>query len=147
VPHYDVRSHNLEFGTKLHSTDGDNLNYTMRMLGRRGVMNATLITTQQTLERDLAAFRPVLAGFAYKPEESYAAYKEGDKVSEYGLAALVAGGAAAAAAKGGLFKGLLILLAKFGKIIAIGFIAVLASMRRFIGRLFGRGEDLGPPPA
>ena len=36
-----------------------------------------------------------------------AAYKDGDKVSEYGLAALVTGGAAAAVAKTGLFKGLL----------------------------------------
>lgn len=146
APHYDRASHNLEFGTALHADDGDNVNYTTRILGRHGTMNATLVTSPQTLQSDLGEFRRALGGFAFKPEESYAAYKEGDKVSEYGLAALVAGGAAAALAKGGLLKVILAGLAAFWKLIAVGVVAVLAGARRFFGRVTGGGAELGPPP-
>jgi len=136
VPHYDTASHNLEFGTNLSSPDGDNVNYTMRMLGRRGVMNATLVTSAETLPSDLKDFRTAMAGFAYKPDESYAAYKEGDKVSEYGLAALVAGGAAAAVVKAGAAKGLIAILLGFWKVIAVGVVGLFAA----IARLFGGGR-------
>jgi uncharacterized membrane-anchored protein len=111
-PHYDAASHNLEYGLTLGAPSGNNINYHMRILGRRGVMDATLVTSAETLQTDLAEFRAANKGFSFNPDESYAAFKEGDKVSEYGLAALVTGGAAAAALKGGLFKGLLLFLAK-----------------------------------
>jgi len=146
-PHYDPKTHNLEYGVKLASADGENINYHMRMLGRRGVMDATLITTPQYLQQDLLEFRAANGGFAFKAEEGYGAYKEGDKVSEYGLAALVTGGAAAAALKGGLLKGLLAGLAAFWKLIAVGVVAFFAVFRRFFARLFGKGDELGPPPA
>jgi len=129
-PHYDPTTHNLEYGLSLASLKGDNVNYTARILGRRGVMTATLISDSEHLQTNLAAFRKTLAGFAYVPDESYAAYKDGDKVSEYGLAALVAGGAAAAALKGGLLKGLLVGLAAFWKLIAVGVVGAFAALRR-----------------
>lgn len=146
-PHYDPTTHNLEYGLTLGSADGQNINYHMRMLGRRGVMDAALITTPQYLQQDLAEFRNANGGFAFKPDENYAAFKQGDKVSEYGLAALVTGGAAAAVLKGGLLKGLLAGLAAFWKLIAVGVVAFFAAFKRFFARLFGKGEDLGPPPA
>ncbi|MES2291332.1 MAG: DUF2167 domain-containing protein [Pseudomonadota bacterium] len=146
VPHYDRASHNLEFGTVLSSDGSENVNYTVRMLGRRGVMNATLVTSPETLQHDLGAFRVAMAGFAFKPDESYAAYTDGDKVAEYGLAALVTGGAAAAVVKAGAAKGIFAVLAAFWKVIAVGAIAAFAAFRGFLARLFGRGKDLGPPP-
>jgi uncharacterized membrane-anchored protein len=146
-PHYDPATHNLEYGVTLGSPDGSNINYHLRMLGRRGVMDATLITSPDTLNNDLAQFRKANTDFSYTPDESYAAYKDGDKVSEYGLAALVTGGAAAAALKGGLLKGLLAGLAAFWKLIAVGVIAFFGIFRRFFGQLFGKGEELGPPPS
>jgi len=145
-PHYDPTTHNLEYGVKLASAEGENINYHMRMLGRRGVMDATLITSPQYLREDLAEFRAANGGFAFKPDESYAAFKQGDRVSEYGLAALVTGGAAAAVLKGGLLKGLLAGLAAFWKVIAVGLVAFFAAFKRFFARLFGKGEELGPPP-
>ncbi len=144
VPHYDAATKNLEFGLTLGSPQGENVNYTTRMLGRRGVMNATLVTSGQTLQADLAKFRTVMKGFAYGPDETYAAYKDGDKVSEYGLAALVTGGAAAVAAKKGLFAGLLLIIAKFGKIIAVAGFALVAGLLAFFRRR--KDKDLGPPP-
>lgn len=137
-PHYDKVTHNLEYGVILSSPSGQNINYHMRILGRRGVMDAALVTSQSTLESDLAAFREANKGFSFNENERYGAYKDGDKVSEYGLAALVTGGAAAAVAKTGLFKGLLILLLKFWKLIAIGVVGLFVSLKRFFG--FG-GDD------
>jgi uncharacterized membrane-anchored protein len=132
-PHYDKTTNNLEYGVILSAPSGTNINYHMRILGRRGVMDAALITSQEYLQADLAEFRAVNKAFHFKVDESYAAFKDGDKVSEYGLAALVTGGAAAAAMKGGLFKGLLLLLAKFWKLIALGVIGLFAGFRKFFG--------------
>jgi uncharacterized membrane-anchored protein len=143
-PHYDPTSHNLEYGLTLSTASGSNINYSMRILGRRGVMDATLITSAETLQADLADFRAANKGFAFNTEESYGAFKDGDKVSEYGLAALVTGGVAAAALKGGLFKGLLIFLAKFWKLIAVAVVAAGAGIKRV---LFGnRSNDLVEAP-
>jgi uncharacterized membrane-anchored protein len=133
-PHYDPTTNNLEYGINISAPSGQNINYHMRILGRRGVMDATLVTSAETLQSDLAAFRAANKGFAFLPDESYAAFKEGDRVSEYGLAALITGGAAAAAAKKGLFAGLLLLLAKFWKLILIAAVAGFAGFRRFFGR-------------
>ena len=145
-PHYDTRTHNLEYGVTLSSQGSSNINYHMRMLGRRGVMDAALVTSAETLQADLAEFRAANSSFAYNNGEDYGSYKQGDKVSEYGLAALVTGGAAAAALKTGLFAGLLKGLAAFWKLIAVGVIAGFAGIKRFFGRVTGRGEELGPPP-
>jgi uncharacterized membrane-anchored protein len=145
-PHYDPATHNLEYGITLRNGTSDNVNYHLRMLGRRGVMDAALITSPEYLKDDLAEFKAANRGFQYGTEENYASYKEGDKVSEYGLAALITGGAAAAAVKGGLLKGLIAALAAFWKVIAVGVVAFFGAFRKFFGRLFGRGETLGPPP-
>ncbi len=145
-PHYDPATHNLEYGITLRTGTSDNVNYHLRMLGRRGVMDAALITSPEYLKEDLAEFKAANQGFNYAAEENYASFAEGDKVSEYGLAALVTGGAAAAVVKGGLLKGLLAGLAAFWKLIAVGVVAFFGAFRKFFGRLFGRGEELGPPP-
>ncbi|MCP1768921.1 putative membrane-anchored protein [Bradyrhizobium japonicum] len=46
VPHYDIQTKRLEWGTKLREESGDvTVNYTIRLLGRSGVMNATLVSS------------------------------------------------------------------------------------------------------
>lgn len=82
------------------------VNYTSRLLGRSGVMSAVLVSSPQTLNDDMKAFNGALASYQFNAGEQYAEFKSGDKIAEYGLAALVVGGAAAAAAKAGLFKSL-----------------------------------------
>jgi uncharacterized membrane-anchored protein len=136
-PHYDSKTKNLEYGIILSAPSGENVNYTLRMLGRRGVMDAALVTSAENLQKDLAEFRTANASFAYTKGEDYASYQEGDKVSEYGLAALVTGGAAAALLKGGLLKTILVFLGAFWKIIAVGVVAA------FVGlvKLFSRRKD------
>lgn len=145
-PHYDTATHNLEYGVIFSSEGSTNINYHMRMLGRHGVMDAALVTTPQYLQTDLTEFRAANRTFAYNLGEDYGSFKDGDKVSEYGLAALVTGGVAAAALKGGLLKGLLAGLAAFWKLIAVAVVAGFAAAKRFFGKIAGSGEELGPPP-
>jgi uncharacterized membrane-anchored protein len=106
-PRYDRGRHNLEWGTRFRDSDsGIYANYTTRILGRDGVMVTVLVTNPENMTQDLASFRQVLAGFSYAPGRSYAEFRPGDRVAEYGLAALVTGGAAAALAKSGGGKAL-----------------------------------------
>jgi uncharacterized membrane-anchored protein len=130
-PHYDVQSKRLEWGTKLRGETGDiSVNYTVRMLGRTGVMSVILVSDPASLESDMKAFKAGLRGFDFASGQKYSEFRTGDKVAEYGLAALVVGGAAAAAAKAGLFKFL-------GKFIWVGLIALgglWAALRKFFSR-------------
>lgn len=106
-PHYDSGSKRLEWGMRLRDEKGGlHVNYTSRLLGRSGVMSAVLVSSPQTLNDDIKAFNGALAGYRFNAGEQYAEFKSGDRIAEYGLAALVVGGAAAAAAKAGLFKSL-----------------------------------------
>ena len=138
-PHYDSSTKRLEWGLRLRDEKGrTNVNYTSRLLGRTGVMSAVLVTSPNTLNEDMKAFNGTLAGYEFVSGERYAEFKSGDKIAEYGLAALVVGGAAAAAAKSGLLKS----LGKFLWVIIGGAIAGAGSLLR---RLFGRREP--PPPS
>lgn len=137
-PHYDAATKRLEWGMRLRDEKGGlHVNYTSRLLGRSGVMSAILVSSPQTLSDDMKAFNSALAGYDFVPGEKYAEFKSGDKVAEYGLAALVVGGAAAAAAKAGLFKS----LGKFIWVIIGG--AAMGGWALF-KKLFGRRET--PPP-
>src|SRR5690606_29506692 len=102
APHYDNQSKRLEWGTRLRDERGQFLvNHTTRLLGRSGVMSATLVTGQETLAGDTKTFKASLQAFDYVAGQRYHEFREGDRVAEYGLAALVLGGAAAVASKKG----------------------------------------------
>jgi len=68
----------------------------------------------------------LLEGFASAKGRSYAEYKSGDKVAEYGLTALMTGGAVAVAAKTGLLK-------KFWKLLLFGLIALAGFLKKILG--------------
>jgi uncharacterized membrane-anchored protein len=137
-PHYDAGTKRLEWGMRLRDEKGGiHVNYTSRLLGRSGVMSAVLVSSPQTLNDDMRAFNGALTGYQFVAGEQYAEFKQGDRIAEYGLAALVVGGAAAAAAKAGLFKS----LGKFLWVIVGGGIAGGWALLK---KLFGRKEM--PPP-
>jgi uncharacterized membrane-anchored protein len=131
-PHYDSETRRLEWGTRL--IDGQNqvtVNYTIRILGRSGVMTAVLVSDPQSLEHDVADFKAALRNFDFIAGERYAEFRQGDRVAEYGLAALIVGGAAAAAAGSGLLKGL-------GKLIGLAVFGGVAGIGAFFRRVFRR---------
>ncbi len=145
-PHYDQTTNRLEWGTKASSSDGSIVvNYSIRLLGRGGVMSAMLVSSPESFDVDLSAFKRALNGFTFKSGKTYAEFREGDKVAEYGLAALIAGGAAAAAAKSGAGKGLIALavgaLSGAAKFVWIFIVAGIMGVWNFIKGIFSRKEN------
>jgi uncharacterized membrane-anchored protein len=141
-PHYDPVTHNLVWAILARNDNGrESINYNVRLLGREGVMSVTLIESAEKFAQTKPAFEKVLKGFNYLPGKTYAEFKPGDKVAEYGLTALVAAGAGAAAVKFGLFK----VIGKFLKPILVGVAVLGAAIVRLVKGLFGgRGN---PPPS
>jgi uncharacterized membrane-anchored protein len=135
-PHYDLDTKRLEWAVRLRSDNHINVNYTTRILGRTGVMEATLVGGTDTLTADSAAFKATLRQFEFNPGETYSEFKQGDKIAEYGLAALVLGGAAAVATKKGFWTVIVGFFAAFWKLIAAAVAAAVAG----IGSLFKKKE-------
>lgn len=130
-PFYDPGTKRLEWAISFVSSDTNRLgvNYETRLLGREGVTSATLVVAPDSLASALPAFKTAVNGYSFVSGQRYTEFKQGDKVAEYGLAALVAGGAAAALAKTGF-------LAKYWKILVGAGAALIAG----IGSLFRRKD-------
>lgn len=137
-PFYDEATHNLEWAIGAESEGRPIVNYNVRLLGRRGVMEVILVCDPEKLPETLPAFKELLAGYSYKSGETYAEYKQGDKLAKYGLTALVAGGAVAVAAKTGLLAAIILFLKKGWKLVVLGVVAIGAFIKRLI---FGRNQQ------
>jgi len=131
-PFYDVSTKNLTWATRGHGLeDGKeekSVNYSIRILGRHGTMDVDLVLGPDVVSNVLPRFAEVMSGFSFKTGHSYAEFRPGDRVAEYGLAALVAGGATAIAFKTGL-------LAKFWKLIVAMFVALSTMIKRAVNYL------------
>lgn len=123
---------------RLKQQDGQMIvNYTSRLLGRSGVMSAILVSDVGSLSTDTQDFKTALQQFRYMPGEQYSEFKQGDKIAEYGLAALILGGAAAVATKKGFWAVIGGFLAAFWKLLAGLAVAAVAG----IGSLFKRKKQ------
>lgn len=78
-------------------------------------------------------FKAQLPGFTFNDGDRYADFRPGDHVAEYGLAALVTGGAAAVAAKKGVFAAIGIFLLKMWKLLLVAMAGGFAAIRKFFG--------------
>ena len=120
VPRYERQNHRLVWGVKGSGEDGQVVNFNTRILGRRGVTSLNLIAAPEEIAPAKPHVVTLLAATQFDPGARYEDFQpKTDKVAEFGLAALVAGGAGAAAVK--LVK--VGLLAKFGAVI-LKFLAV-----------------------
>jgi len=131
-PRYNEQTHNLEWAIRGESDGTPVVNYNTRLLGRKGVMEVNLVIDPEKLHAALPAYQALLNDFSYKTGERYAEYRQGDKLAKYGLAALIAGGAAAVAVKTGLFASLILLLKKAWKLVVIAVAAIVAWFKRLI---------------
>jgi uncharacterized membrane-anchored protein len=141
-PRYDAAAHKLYWAKQLkfEGERQDTLNYSIRMLGRKGVLELNAIAGVDQLAEIDAQTPQILGMVDFKEGSRYADFDpKVDKVAKYGLATLVAGGALAAAAKLGLLKGLWIFILAAKKFIIIGVIAVAAFVKKF----FKRGDSSG----
>ena len=93
----------------------------------------------------LPVFESIMNGFVYTQGSRYTDFIKGDKVAEYGLTALVVGGAGAAALKGGLlaklWKPIALVFVKLWKVIALAAVALAGTIKKLIAKLFGKGEE------
>ncbi|UHQ19035.1 DUF2167 domain-containing protein [Lysobacter sp. KIS68-7] len=142
-PQYDKDLKSLEWAIRLkgEGQSEESINYNTRLLGRRGVIEVLVLTSPQDLQASVVDFKTKLPGFAFNPGEKYAEFRDGDRIAEYGLAALVTGGAAAMAAKKGLFGVIGLFLLKTWKLALIGIVAVGAIvMKLFLKKKPGTVE-------
>lgn len=138
APYYDTGSKNLLWCIEGKSEGRKIVNYNTRILGREGVMSANLMVAPDKLESTIPTIKGLLDKFSFVSGKKYAEFKSGDKVAKYGLAALVAVGAGAAAAKLGVFAWIIAKMGKLWKLIIVGFIGIVASIKKF---LFGAKEQ------
>jgi uncharacterized membrane-anchored protein len=138
-PRYDEKTHNLLW-TLLGRSDagGDFVNYNTRLLGRGGYMSVVLVADTTTLNQYKPEVENLIANFSYIEGERYIDFVEGDKVADYGLVALLAGGAGAAAAKMGFFAVIGKFLAKMWKLLAIVIVAIGAGLKKMF---FGKSDE------
>jgi uncharacterized membrane-anchored protein len=142
APHYDRARHHMIWGIKGSDEDGASINFYTRVLGRRGYVALNLIDDPARIEASKVDARAALTATTFMPGARYQDFeKRSDKVAEYGLAGLVAGGAGAAAlkvAKVGLLAklgGKLLALVLAGKMVLAGlFIALVGGLAALLGR-------------
>jgi uncharacterized membrane-anchored protein len=140
APYYDTASNNLTWATRVRQkgSNEESVNHSVRLLGREGVMNVDLVADHTQFASAVTDFNNILTSYAYTPGHRYAEWRSGDKVAEYGLTALIAGGAGAAAVKLGLFG-------KLWKLIVVAFLALkkllivaAVAVAGFFKRLFSK---------
>jgi uncharacterized membrane-anchored protein len=144
-PHYDAATHklywarDLKFGDESHDT----LNYSIRMLGRKGVLELNAVSSIDQFATIDQQTPQILAMVDFKEGNRYADFDPKiDKVATYGIAALVAGGIAV---KMGLFKLLLVGLLAAKKFIIMGALAVAALFKKLFKRGGNSRNDNNPP--
>jgi len=141
-PRYDLVSHKLYWAKDLRfgSQTVHTLNYNIRVLGRRGVLVLNAVGTMDQLTPVKTGMAAAIAFVDFNEGNRYADFVAGrDKVAEYGIAALIAGGIAA---KAGFFKLLLAGILALKKVLIVAVVAVGAWLKR----LFGRRSAQAPQP-
>jgi len=128
-PAYNPNTQNLEWATRLRSGDGSiSINHNIRLLGREGVMKVIVVGDPAELAEATAVTRQMLvSGYQFNQGKTYAEFKKGDKIAEYGLMGLMAAGAGVVAVKSGF-------LAKFWKVLIIPIVAVGAWLKKLFKR-------------
>jgi uncharacterized membrane-anchored protein len=146
-PRYERAAHHLVWGIAVHSTEGKDVNFFTRILGRNGYLSIDLIDAPERLEASKKEALALLQASHFNPGSTYADHVSSDRSSGIGLRGLVIGaGGVAVASKLGL-------LAKLGSILVAlkkGVILLLAAIGGLFAKIFRRKRDTtsdagGPP--
>lgn len=119
-PHYDSNTHNLVWSVLCNSRGEQIVNYNVRILGRGGVTEVTLVAGKEEMVKVKPKLETIISNYSYKEGKRYTDYIKGDKAAEVGLTALIAGGAGAGAVKLGLFAKILLIFKKIWILIIVG---------------------------
>jgi len=126
----------LKFGTE----EGHTLNYDVRVLGRKGILSMNAIASIENLPMVKASIAKVLAIPEFTDGNKYSDFNSNtDKVAEYGIGALVAGGILAK-------TGVLAMIGKFflaaWKFIVIAVVAAIAGIKKLLGIKKNKNADV-----
>jgi uncharacterized membrane-anchored protein len=133
-PHYDATNHRLYWAQELRSDDGPvhSLNYAIRVLGRRGVLELNAVAPMPMLPEIKPAMEQVMAHVEFEAGHRYEDFDPDiDKVAAYGIGGLIAG---KMLLKTGLFAGLAKFLLAAKKLLIIGAIAVVGGIKALLSR-------------
>lgn len=142
-PHYDAAAKKLywakelDFGGAAHT-----LNYDIRVLGRKGVLELSAIAGINQLSMIKSEIPKVLSAVEFNTGNRYADFNPSmDKMAAYGIGALIAG---KVAAKVGLFKIIVAALIASKKLIVAGVVAAGMFLKKLLGKK-GDAEPATPP--
>ncbi len=131
-PHYDKQTHKLYWAKSYDVKRSEQaLNYDIRVLGRNGVMELSMLADMSDLSVIEEKVPAILGMVDFTDGNRYTDYKKGDKVAAYGIAGLIAGGVLA---KAGFFKVIFLFAAKFFKVIIVGVVALFAGLAKLFGK-------------
>jgi uncharacterized membrane-anchored protein len=134
APHYDSSAKKLYWAKELkfEGSEGNTLNYDVRVLGREGILSMLAVAGMSQLPQVRQDMKPLIQVAEFNEGYRYADFNsKTDRVAEYGLAALIAGGIAA---KTGLLAKLFAVLIAAKKLIFAALIAVGAFFRKLFGK-------------
>ncbi|AUX19738.1 uncharacterized protein SOCEGT47_001900 [Sorangium cellulosum] len=137
-PHYDAATRKLFWAKELEFEGNEDrtLNYSIRVLGRKGVLELNAVSGMKQLTTVRSEMQRVLGFVEFKPGNRYEDFNPDiDQVAAYGIGALVAG---KVAAKAGLFKGLLAFLVASKKLVIAGLLAAVGGAKVIWDRVRGR---------
>ena len=89
-PRFDSKTHTLEWALEAQTPNDKVINHTIRVLGRKGVLDATAV---QSAKGDYTPIplNELVAGMSFKPGETYEDYKAGDTLATLSLTDLIVG--------------------------------------------------------
>ena len=131
-PFYDDVTKNLTWSILASSEGSDVANYDGRILGRKGVIQATMVADPARVAAIVPAYRTLVKNVGFISGHKYSEFRSGDKIAQYGLVGLITGGTAVAVAKG--WKGIV----KLGAFILIG---VAAVAKKVWGMITGQRQE------
>ncbi|MFK8003337.1 MAG: DUF2167 domain-containing protein [Polyangiales bacterium] len=142
-PHYDANTHRLYWAKHLETDYGGelmtNLNYSTRVLGRRGVLELNAVAGIEMLDEIRGHMGEVLGRVEFESGHRYEDFDpELDDVAAYGIGALILG---KFAAKAGFFAMIGLFLLKMKKLLVLLVLGGLALAKRFFGRSPAKGSD------
>jgi uncharacterized membrane-anchored protein len=132
-PHYDPSARKLYWAKELDfGAPARTLNYDIRVLGRKGVLELSAVAALKQLAMIKAEMPKVLSAVEFNAGNRYADFDPDlDEVAAYGIGALIAG---KLVAKAGLFKIIIAALLASKKLIVAGVVALAVMLKRLLGR-------------
>ena len=134
APFYDKDSKVLHWAKELQfgSEPFKTLNYEVRVLGRKGMLSLNAVATMQELPLVKANISKVLSMPSFTNGNRYSDFNSStDKVAEYGIGAVVAGGILA---KTGILATIGKFMAAAWKFILIGLVAAFGVIKKFFSK-------------